>query len=255
MKLGKQDPVKGAYKLHLVDYIKTVKLPTPPTPFGWDYLITDWGMLANDQIGDCVIAGGLHETLMWNAAARNAVNLSDASAIANYSAVTGYDPTKVADDGSNPTDNGTNVEQAARYRVTHGLVDADGKTHTIAGYLALNPGDLAQMASAAWIFGAVGLGLQLPDYAMTQLQNGQTWDVQDGGTIEGGHYVPIVGKTADGLWKVVTWGQIQTVTDAFIAKYCDEALVYLSAEMMANGVTLDGLNWQQLQDDWKQVRA
>jgi hypothetical protein len=71
---GREDAVK----LKLASYISTSQLPTPPTNFGWDYLVkpTAWGMLGNDSVGDRVIAGGLHETLLWRANARKTTPLS-----------------------------------------------------------------------------------------------------------------------------------------------------------------------------------
>ena len=48
-------------------YLIPAKLPTPPAEFGHDAVIGDWEMLGNDTVGDCVIAGALHETMLWTA--------------------------------------------------------------------------------------------------------------------------------------------------------------------------------------------
>jgi hypothetical protein len=50
-----------------------------------------------------------------------------------------------------------------------------------------------------YLFGAVGIGLQLPASALLQTEQGLAWDVVAETTIDGGHYVPLVGRKADGL--------------------------------------------------------
>jgi hypothetical protein len=241
---GKKDPVAEP-KLKLKDYL-TAPLPTPPPNFGWDYLVKDWGMLANDSVGDCVIASGLHETLLWRASAGQPTNLTPQCALDNYSAITGYDPAKPS------TDQGTDMQTAANYRVKHGLVDADGNTHQIAVWIGIT---LDQLAAVTWIFGAVGIGIQVPAYCQDQFSAGQPWTVQKANAkIEGGHAIPVVGD-ANGMFKVVTWGQIQLVDPNFLAQYMDEGFCYLSTEELANGVNLDGFDLAQLQDDVKQLAA
>jgi hypothetical protein len=99
------------------------------------------------------------------------------------------------------------------------------------------------------IFSAVGAGLQLPDSAQDQFQNGQPWSPVSGSQIEGGHYVSGVGRNADGNFVVVTWGALQEMTPTFYQRYNDESLVYLSQEFLTAGVSPEGFNLQQLQAD------
>ena len=56
-KLGKVPARPDAVKLKFSSYINTNQLPTPPASFGHENLIQSWGMLGNDQYGDCVWAG------------------------------------------------------------------------------------------------------------------------------------------------------------------------------------------------------
>jgi hypothetical protein len=247
LKLGKLPARPDAVRLKLSTYSGT--LPTPPASFGWDYLVkpNTWGMLGNDQVGDCVIAGGLHETLLYRASARLTTPLSTACAIKNYELIAGYNPNDPS------TDQGTDMEAAAKYRRKTGLVDADGKRHKIAAYVALDPGNVSQLLAAAWIFGAVGVGIEFPAFAMDEFDAGKAWDVQRANAkIEGGHYIPMV-SAANGVPQIVTWGKKIAMTPAFYKKFADEAVVYLSTEMLTNGVNLAGFKLAQLQDDLAQV--
>ena len=53
------------------------------------------------------------------------------------------------------------------------------------GYLALELGNVTHLYQAAYLFGAVGIGLQLPATAFTQSEHGQMWTVVEGAPIAG----------------------------------------------------------------------
>jgi hypothetical protein len=252
LKLGKTPARSGAYgSVALVNYLTTA-LPPAPAIFGHADVVTEWGMDGNDNYGDCVWAGADHEHLYWNAQAKKLVSFSTETALADYAAVTGFNP-------NDPnSDQGTDMAQAAKYRRTVGVIDGNQKRHKIDAYLAL-PGIsargrnsvtmLGSLASAAYVFGVVGVGIEFPSSAMGQFNTGQPWDVVEGASIEGGHYVPLIGRNAAGNFLVVTWGKVQEVTPAFLEAYVDEALVYLNHEQLVNGVGIDGFDLAALQAD------
>lgn len=91
-KLGKLPARPDAVKLKMTRYLVPAELPTPPANFGHDAVVGNWQMLGNDTVGDCVIAGGLHETMLWTANGSKQAKADTAAAIKNYSAITGYDP-------------------------------------------------------------------------------------------------------------------------------------------------------------------
>lgn len=64
-------------------------------------------------------------------------------------------------------------------------------------------------------------------------------------------YIPAIGYDS-GYVYVVTWGKLQKMT--WVAKYCDEAVVYLSRELLNSGVSLEGFNVQQLTADLGQLK-
>lgn len=230
MKFGKLPARREAYKLRLADYLDPAAvLPKIPPAFGHYGLVSSYGMLANDKVGDCVIAGALHETQIWNATQAEIVPVSDECALANYSAITGYDPSQTDAQGDNPTDQGTDVQVAAQWRVTNGITDAAGRVHKIAAWVFVDPQNLPELKAAAYLFEAIGVGYQLPASAIDQFEQGQPWTPVRDARIEGGHYVPLVGWKAD-CGVGITWGERELISPAFIGEYADEAVAYLSLE-------------------------
>ncbi len=228
--LGKLPARPDAIKHKFGSFFHAAELPVPTLVFGRPDLIKDWGMLANDRLGCCVWSGALHETMLWRAWAGEPVpTFTDATTIEVYSAVTGYDPNDPS------TDNGTDMQLAANYRKKVGVIDAAGKRHQVAAYVALKVGDPDQLALAAFLFGAVGLGVEMPSNAMDQFDNGEPWNPVSGSHIEGGHYIPCIGRNHAGNFLVVSWGRLHAVTPAFISKYMDEGVVYLSYEQLREG--------------------
>ena len=251
-KLGKTPARRGAVKFKLSAYLVKHKLPTPPKMFGHQGLIGSkkWGLFANDLYHDCVWAGAAHETMLWNKEAHRPVKFTDKNVLKAYAAVTGFSPKDPT------TDRGTDIQHAASYRRKTGVLDARGKRHKIHAYLALKPGDVDLLAIAMYLFSAVGIGLRLPERAMKQFAAGKPWDVVPGRHRTGGHYVSGVGRDIKGNFVVVTWGRLQVMTPRFYKKYCDEAIAYISEEMLVppRDTTLEGLDLAQLAADLKGLK-
>jgi len=246
LKLGKTPARPDAVKLKLSNYL-TGTLPKAPRKFGHTNLIGDWQMLGNDRYGDCVFAGAAHETLLWNAQGGHPVTFSDQSVLSDYSAVTGFNP-------NNPnTDQGTDMQAAASYRRKTGVVDANGNRHVVTAYLSIEAGNVHQHQIAAYLFGAVGIGISFPKSAMAQFNAGKAWSVVPGSPIEGGHYIPLVARNNGFI--CVTWGRTQRMTDVFFKKYNDESIAYVSLESLSNGKTLEGFDSATLIDDLAQITS
>lgn len=242
LKLGKTPARPDAVTFRLTNY---VKLPEAPKTFGHEGLLDQWGMLGNDQFGDCVWAGAAHETMLWNREAGRSIAWSDTSALSDYSAVTGFNPSDQS------TDQGTDMQAAASYRRKTGVLDASGVRHKVGAYLGIK--GLDDITKAAYLFGAVGVGIEFPDYAMEEFNDGKPWTYRAKANIEGGHYVPLVGRNAKGNYLVVTWGKVQEVTAGFLNHFVDEAIVYVSEERLTGGKSLEGFNLSQLQADLRSL--
>jgi hypothetical protein len=236
------------------DYRLSTSPVTVPSIFGHGNSFSEWGMLGNDKWGDCVFAGAGHETeLLANLAnggvtGQEVVKVTEANALSDYAAVTGFNYTEA-------TDKGTDVQEALEYRVKTGIVDANGNRHKIAAFVSIEPGNFQHILEAAYIFDAVGIGIQFPESAMDQFNEGKVWSVVKGAQIDGGHYIPVVGCPATGNLAFVTWAKRWVMTDAFFSEYCDEAYAYITEESL-NAKTQKnwgGYDWAQLQADLKIV--
>jgi hypothetical protein len=248
LKLGKRPATEDKRDLMFAKYVQATALPTPPDQFGHETVIgaKDWGMLGNDQWGDCAWAGPAHETMLLTIEGGNPATFTSDGVLTDYSAGTGFDPT-AGPSGSNPTDKGSNVRSVLKYRVKTGIIDASGTRHKIGAFVKLDPKNLDQLAQAMYLFQAVGIGIEFPGSAMTQFNAGEPWDVVPGATIEGGHYIPLVAKR-DNL-EVITWGALQQMTVAFFQAYCDEAWAYISTEDLQADKDPEGFDLTTLKQD------
>lgn len=252
-RLGKSPARPEAVKLKLRDYITPNKLPDPPENFGHESLVADWGMLGNDTVGDCAIAGPFHALQLWNVEGQHPINVDTACTLAAYSAITGYNPDAYNSfTQDNPTDQGSDVQEVAEYWRTTGLKDASGKVHKIDAYLALEPKNLEQLYHALYLFDGVGIGIECPAEYQAAFAKGQAWDAITNPHIEGGHYILGVGKRAN-LINTVTWGRTQLMTAAGYQQFNDETFVYLNEEKLVNGKDLDGFNLDQLIADMADI--
>lgn len=259
MKLGKKPFVPDARDIRFSVVRAAVTLPTPPAHFGHGLMFKDWLMLGNgpdDTVvpgfqgaGDCVFAGAAHETMETNKLAGHTVKFDGKAVISDYSAVTGY---VVGDDA---TDNGTEVRQALKYRQKVGVVDAKGVRHKIGAYVSINPKSWDELMQAAYVFSAVGIGFEFPDTAMTQFGQRMPWDVVPGATIEGGHYVPVLGRSSLNIGGAITWARRQGMTRSFYETYNDEAWAIVYPEELKNGKTERGMDLAALNAALLALRA
>jgi hypothetical protein len=243
LKLGKMPAAPRPTDFKFADFAAAITLPNVPSRFGHGTAFSNWGMLGNDRYGDCVWAGAAHEHMLINKVVHNVdVKFDDQHVLGDYSAATGFNP------NDPQTDNGTDVHVALSYRRKTGIADASGKRHQIGAYVSLDAKNWQHLEQAAYIFGAVGIGMQFPSSAMDQFNAGQIWDVVPGAKIEGGHYVPIVGSVqASGQVTAITWGKHQALTKAFYEEYNDEAWTYVTnEELNTDGEGLHGFDIQKL---------
>src|ERR1700690_965513 len=131
LKLGKLPPRYDARTFKLAQYIET--LPTAPPLVDWTGKVPEYGMLLNDKLGCCVIAGVMHLAMQQRAAAGLPVAVpSDDDVIAMYSAIGGYVP------GDPATDCGCSMLDALNYWRQEGLTFG-GTTHKIRAFAAVKP--------------------------------------------------------------------------------------------------------------------
>jgi len=251
LKLGKLAARHDPRTLLLASYI-TAALPTPPASTDLTTKVgSSWGMMDNDQIGDCTCAAAGHLLMEWTAnAGKKMFTPSDKQIVAAYSAITGYNPVTGAND------NGANEIDVLNYWRQSGIAG-----HKIGAYAALEPSNHIHIMDSVYIFEGCYIGLSLPVSAQAQVQNHQPWSVPPGGPTGdgqpgswGGHAVPVVAYDARTL-TVVTWGALQAMTWTFWDAYCDEGYAIISNDYL-NGQEQapQGFSLQQLQADLADVK-
>ena len=245
LKLGKGVARHDPRALLLASYL-TSTLPTPPASFDLTSKVQSWGMMDNDQLGDCTCAAAGHLIMEWTVNAKGKmVTPTDKQIVAAYSAITGYNPTTGAND------NGAVEVDVLNYWRQSGIAG-----HKIGAYMALEPANHSHIMESVYIFGGCYIGVQLPISAQAQTQNHQTWSVPPGGTTGdgkpgswGGHAIPVMAYDSRGV-TVVTWGALQVMTWSFWEAYCDEAYAILSTDYLSGKKTTpQGFNMEQLQAD------
>ena len=248
-KFGKQPFLPDTRDFLFSTYLNKAVLPPHPPTFGHENSVPSnaWGMLGNDTVGDCAVAGPMHQIVEWTTAAKKPVSFTTANAIGAYSAISGYTP-------SNPnTDVGCQLRDVLKYWQKTGFKDTKGNLHKIAAYLQIPISQLANIEEAIYLFGSVTAGLMVPKSMMDQFNAGQPLTVVQHSPIEGGHCMPLIGL--ESAWiPASTWGSIAKVTVPFFKKYYDEVWAVISQdELDGKGMSPEAFNWTQLQADLKAI--
>ncbi len=234
--------------LKLSDYIHA-ELANPPAAISRPHPGFQWGMLANDKIGDCVIAMMLHSIEDFHLdAGTPPPAFTDADAISIYSAITGYNPNDPS------SDRGTDEGAAMRYWEHPGLQSTDNGSHTIVATVAVDPSNLNECRIAIDEFIDLQIGIALPISAQGETEWTVVGDGKTGHSAPGswgGHGIPYREYDA-ATFKCVTWGAELLLTVPFHQDYAQEAHVVVTQEMLnKQGVGPSGVAWDELIADIK----
>jgi hypothetical protein len=244
VKLGKHAPKHNPNDLKLAKYINYSTFPTPPAIIDWTGGISSWGMMLNDNLGDCTCAAIGHLIQDWTKNASNTeITVPDSAILTAYEAVGGYVP------GNESTDNGANMSDVLNYFKNTGVGG-----HFSLGNATINSQNAQEVAVATWLFGGTYIGIVLP--ASAQNEVGGLWDVgtnlsgNDAPGSWGGHAT--AGVYADPTtYQLITWGAPQKYTPAFRNAYFDEEYVIITVDWI-NSVSNNcpaGFDLDQLKAD------
>jgi hypothetical protein len=221
-KLGKAVAKKDDRNLRFAAILRAAPPKLPPS---YDFDTTHHGiptpMFANDQYGDCVMAGRAHQTLRFEDIEQGSVMMiTDKDVLKEYLKETGG------------VDSGLVVlDSLNEWR--HGGWKVGKRTFKIQAFAQVNQKNKDEVRQAIYADVGLGFGVQLPKAAQKQIQTGQPWDVTTGPDSTpgswGGHYVYVCGYTPAGP-VCVTWGRKQQMTWAWVTKYCDEAYAIFDAK-------------------------
>ncbi len=246
LKLGKRD-VRTSVHTPVLRHYFAADIAPPPAAADWGAAAKlPWGMLLNDQIGDCTAAAVGHACQTWSANTTGEVPVTDAETISFYSSTTGYNPADPATD--------------------QGGVELDvlqwWQANSFAGYkidslAQVDFGNQTNICQAIYLMGGIYVGLQLPVTAQTQT----VWDYPPGGPTGngapgswGGHAVWVLGYDAKGL-TCITWGKVWKMTWAFVQLYMDECYACLSPLWYASKTPPNGFDVNTLKQDMAQMQA
>lgn len=247
--LGRNRPAPGGLKLSFKNYLRGANITVPTS---CDYTSKAMNSLSNiylnDQLGDCVIAGGYHIVGVETGNATGSPFVANQNQIiADYSAIGGYVP------GNPSTDQGCDEQTAMNYWTSTGFADGSKLT----GWLAVDATNQTEIMQAMYLFENLLFGIELPDTWISPFPsgNGFVWDV---GTPDSnnGHCVAGVGYNSQGV-QIDSWGMLGTITWQAIAQLCvaasgGELYVLLTPDQIANGQALapNGVDWSTLVSDF-----
>jgi hypothetical protein len=241
-KLGRKAVKTDSRTLRLGLYLGR-GLPTPPPALDWTKGITQFGVMLNDQIGCCTIAGVAHAVQVWSANASSEVTVPDSTVLSYYEQWDGYDP-------SDPSTDQGGIE----LDVLNNWKKSGFSGHSLLGYADPTVSNIVEIRQTINLFGGVYIGMNVPNFVMQDPEPGTVWDVvADDGGIDGGHAVFVAGYDAS-AFTFISWGQVFKMTVAFWNRYVDEAHALLSPDWLNTKGTPNGFNLQQLQQDLAAIR-
>ena len=228
-------------------------LPPIPTTAGWDQGKKTWGMMANDAIGDCTVACAGHFEMTWTMNASNIFIPQDSQIVSDYSAITGYDPTKTDKQGNNPTDTGADELTVLNYWRNKGIAG-----HKINGYAEIdvlsssNDIILKNIRASIHLFGGAYLGVMLPSNFEAALDANKPWmyDPKFPPVQENGHAIPVIAYDQN-FFYCITWGQIQAMDTSWFLHCVDEAYAVISQDFFLNGIAPNCFDMSTLTTDLK----
>jgi hypothetical protein len=201
-------------------------LPTPPMSFGLNNMPTGadfgpegmWGNMYNAGAGavaDCCEAAFIHSIMYWTWMAKGAM-----------APFVDLDARNL---GNPATDNGTILSDAISRWQTSGITDDASIIHTIGTALQLNTGDINELAEAAYLLGPVGIGINLCTTWQNAFAGVQIWDTVASPVSTGTfHYVPVIGRSANGNFIVITFGGLMQMTPAGFQQFTSGGFAFIT---------------------------
>lgn len=206
-------------------------LPKPPAAWDATQGITDWGMLGNDTAGDCVVAGFLHLSMIeQKIATGRAPEFTSDEALALYTQLTGWDPSKP------DSDTGLNVEDFLTLATQRTLIGQRLKE-----FAPVKVNTVEHLKIGLWLFDGINTAALLPFDAEDQFGAGQPWTTNSQQRDQpplGGHDIPAVAYDEDGV-TYVTWGTTQRASWDWCLENLQEAELLIPTAFSALTKALD----------------
>lgn len=221
LKLGKLPPKTDKRTIRFKSVLKVL----PPVPKEWDVdskfsFSIPVPMFANDQYGDCVIAGRGHLTYRFEAFEQSKViEITDKDVVNEYfSESLGFDSGLVMLESLKIWKNdgwrlGGRKLKCLRW---------GGTIYDIYAFAKLDDGNIEDAKACIYFLGGCYGGFALPQSSMDQFSAGKPWECVGDNSFAGGHCVSLCAYNEIGPIGL-TWGKKQQMTWKFYEKYADEA--------------------------------
>jgi hypothetical protein len=207
----------------------------------------DTDALGNNIAGNCVLVGPGHMVRMVGALTGRSFNVTADTAIAEYTALTGYNPATGEDD------NGATIRTMLKRWKSVGLYGTK-----IKAFARVNPNNIDEVIAASWLgCGLIG-GFELPISAQGQMdaKGRQLWSVPSGGFPPakgpgtwGGHCI-WVHTASPKLFGGNSWGEPTFWDFPWQQECCPELWVGILEEWaLRNGRCPNGFAYQDLLAD------
>ena len=225
-KFGRK-PAQFPAGLRDLTYYVAGDLPKPPASMTVPQ-VASWGMLGNDQYGDCGVAG-LEHVFMADAGDthENESFPGDQQAVKYYLSYTGGQ------------DSGVVLSDYLTYVRQHGYYG-----HAVKAFAPVTVHDVPTLQTAIWMYDAAYTGIAVTQAMMDAFGNGEPWTLEMAQQeVIGGHCIPLVGY--DGRYlTAVTWGGLQQIEYAAWHAMSSEAWAVIAGEEASgdgHGVNLAAL--------------
>jgi hypothetical protein len=205
-----------------------VRPPMPPPSVHWtDGLdITDYGMMLNNQLGDCTIAAAYHLMQIWSGHGRGLILTEPDNFVGQaYRELAGYDGTPATDKGA--------IEQDILHKwLTRGVPIAEGTVENpapgrsrILFYAEIDKRMRMDVCRSINDCGGVYIGFDVPAWLMETDPLPPVWNVRaENNQIVGGHAVCLTGYDFSSFtFDLISWGKPYKMDFAFFNEYVMEA--------------------------------
>lgn len=261
MKLGRQPRKFNPRVPHLSAMMAQKRmgvLAPPPPSVDWLSVFVSgfsFGMMLNDQLGDCTCAGIYHARQIWTANANPPCDTeSDDNVKLAYCQTCGYhvnDP---------KTDQGGNEQDVLTFWMNQGIpisqaVGPIGDVFDkLAAFFEVDVRHVDDVKHTISWCGGCYIGMDIPAYIMASIP--ALWTLQDiDNQSIGGHCVYLCGYDATGPF-FISWGSKYQMTWEYFLKYVDEAYGLVDrAWINTTGKTPAGLSLVELVDQMQALKT
>ena len=228
---------------HLSALVAGKTLAAPPASVDYTAgMPGDFGVMLNDNLGDCTCAAYYHARQVWTFKAKSKeATEPDRDVQQLYVQACGYNPKKP---GPGP---GGNEQKVLTYLQQKGapIGTMGQKREKIVAFVEVDPRNIDDVKRTINDCGVAYIGFPVPSNVS---YDNRTWDYDPAAPMTNeGHAVVLAGYNATGA-VAISWGRIYTVTWNFVTKIVDE--VYAIADkswIKAGGQTPAGMTLKQLE--------